>query len=570
MNRGVDSTGIPECVPARILNEFTYCPRLAYLEWVESEFADNFHTEEGRFKHRVVDSESGTTPEPMDEDTRPATVRSLWLSAPSERITAKIDLVEFTGKTAVPIDYKRGSVPQTPERSWDSDRAQICAQALTLRSNGYECNEGVLYYSASRKRIPVPITAELVDQTRALVQDLLMIAKQGIPPPPLEDSPKCPGCSLAGICLPDETNLLAGRISGEATEEKGDGVRRLVPGRDEGMPLYVQEQGSRVTKHRETLQVRKKDSKLGEARIFDTSQVGLFGHVEITTPTIRELCYRNIPVTFFSTGGWFYGITTGLSHKNVEIRVAQFETAGDAEKCLGLASCMIEAKIRNSRTLLMRNHPDFTEEASVRMRNLARSSRSAERVESLLGLEGTAARTYFSFFGGMLKTRADSEAGSAWDFDFDGRNRRPPLDPVNSMLSLAYALLAKDLTVTTLSVGFDPHMGFLHRPRYGRPALALDLMEEFRPIVADSVVLNVVNNGIIKPDDFIKRGNAVAMKDPARKKFIRAYEHRMDSLITHPLFGYRLSYRRVLEVQARLLARAVTGELDQYTAFTTR
>jgi CRISPR-associated protein Cas1 len=170
----------------------------------------------------------------------------------------------------------------------------------------------------------------------------------------------------------------------------------------------------------------------------------------------------------------------------------------------------------------------------------------------------------------MLKTRRDAGSEPAWNFDFEGRNRRPPLDPVNSMLSLAYALLAKDLTVTTLSVGFDPHMGFFHRPRYCRPALALDLMEEFRPIIADSVVLGAVNNGVITTDDFIRRGNAVAMKDPARKKFIEAYERRMDSLITHPLFGYRLSYRRVLEVQARLLARAVTGELDEYIAFTTR
>lgn len=561
---------VPDCVPARILNEFAYCPRLAYLEWVRSEFVDNYHTEDGRFKHRVVDRESGATPDPVGEDSGPSIARSLWLSAPSEHLTAKIDLVECAGKTAVPIDYKRGKVPETPHRAWDSDRVQICAQALTLRSNGYECNEGVLYYRGSNKRVPVPITEELVDHTRTLVQDLLVTAKEGTPPPPLQDSPKCQGCSLAGICLPDETNLLAGKISAEPTEQKGDGVRRLVPGRDEGMPLYVQEQGTRISKHGETLQVRKKESKLGEARIFETSHVGLFGFVEITTPTIRELCSRNIPVTFFSTGGWFYGIVTGLSHKNVELRAAQFETAGDPGKCLAFASRMIEAKIRNSRTLLMRNHADFPEEASVRMRNLAQAVRSVERADSLLGLEGTAARTYFSLFGGMLKKRPSSESEAVWNFDFDGRNRRPPLDPVNSMLSLAYALLAKDLTVTTLSVGFDPYMGFFHRPRYGRPALALDLMEEFRPIIADSVVLGVVNNGVLSPDDFIKRGNAVSMKDSARKRFIQAYERRMDSLITHPVFGYRLSYRRVLEVQARLLGRAITGELDEYTAFTTR
>jgi CRISPR-associated protein Cas1 len=557
---------VPECIPARILNEHSYCPRLAYLEWARSEFVDNYYTEEGRLKHRHVDKELGTMPEPTENDGAPAVARSLWLSAPSEHLTAKIDLVECSGRIAVPIDYKRGSVPDTPERSWPSDRVQICAQALTLRSAGYQCTEGVLYYSASKKRISVPITEELVTQTRTLVKEIRKNAEKRNPPLPLEDSAKCEGCSLAGICLPDETNLLSGRISTEPTEEKGDGIRRLVPGRDEGIPLYVQEQGCRLTTRGETLQVIKKTEKLGEARFFETSHVGVFGHVEITTPTIRELCSRNTPITFFSVGGWFYGMVMGLSHKNVEIRIAQFDTARNPENCLEIASRMIEAKIRNCRTLLMRNHPDLPEETSVRLRNLASATRSSDSAEALLGFEGATARAYFGLFSAMLRKKA----GSTWAFDFKSRNRRPPLDPVNAMLSLAYALLAKDLTITALSVGFDPYLGFLHKPRYGRPALALDLMEEFRPIVADSVVLGVVNNGVIMPDDFITRGNAVAMKDTARRKFIQAYERRMDSLITHPVFGYRLSYRRVLEVQARLLSRAVTGELDEYTAFTTR
>ena len=131
-------------------------------------------------------------------------------------------------------------------------------------------------------------------------------------------------------------------------------------------------------------------------------------------------------------------------------------------------------------------------------------------------------------------------------------------------------MLAKDLTVTTLAVGLDPFLGFYHQPRYGRPALALDLMEEFRPIIADSVVLGVVNNGIVSPDDFIRRGPAVALKPDARKKFLQAYEKRMDTLITHPVFGYRISYRRILDVQARLLGRVLSGELAEYPAFRTR
>jgi CRISPR-associated protein Cas1 len=141
---------------------------------------------------------------------------------------------------------------------------------------------------------------------------------------------------------------------------------------------------------------------------------------------------------------------------------------------------------------------------------------------------------------------------------------------VNALLSYAYSLLAKDITVTIVAVGLDPYVGFYHRPRYGRPALALDLMEEFRPIVADSVVLSVINNGMLTAADFLRRGPAVALESQARRRFIEAYEKRLDTLVTHPLFGYRISYRRVLEVQARLLARHLTKELPAYPPFRTR
>jgi CRISPR-associated protein Cas1 len=185
-----------------------------------------------------------------------------------------------------------------------------------------------------------------------------------------------------------------------------------------------------------------------------------------------------------------------------------------------------------------------------------------------LGLEALAAKQYFGVFNGMLKARAETAEG--WRFDFTGRNRRPPRDPINSLLSYAYALLAKDLTVTALAVGLDPFLGFFHRPRYGRPSLALDLMEEYRPIVADSVVLTAVNTGVISSGDFIRRGPAVTLKPEARNRFLRAYESRLDTLVTHPIFRYRVSYRRILEVQVRLLGRALLGELPEYPAFTTR
>lgn len=201
------------------------------------------------------------------------------------------------------------------------------------------------------------------------------------------------------------------------------------------------------------------------------------------------------------------------------------------------------------------------------MKQLAEQAQLAHSLDSLLGIEGTAARLYFEHFAGMLKV----EGGDGMPaFEFAHRNRRPPRDPVNALLSLAYSLLVRDLTVVCHAIGFDPFIGFYHQPRFGRPALALDLMEGFRPLVADSAVLSAVNTRMVGKDDFVKAGRAVALTARGRKGFLRAYEQRMDLLATHPLFGYRVSYRRVLEIQARLLARVVSGELSRYPGFETR
>ena len=194
----------------------------------------------------------------------------------------------------------------------------------------------------------------------------------------------------------------------------------------------------------------------------------------------------------------------------------------------------------------------------------------SKALDELLGIEGNAARIYFGAFDGMIK--ADDEGGGQdrFTFEFEGRNRRPPKDPVNALLSLAYSLLARDFTIACYAVGFDPLMGFYHQPRFGRPALALDLMEPFRPLIADSAVLSAINTRMVGLGDFIHAGAGVALNASGRKAFFRAYELRMDTLATHPLFGYRVSYRRMLEIQARLLARVMEGEIRDYPVFVTR
>ena len=270
-----------------------------------------------------------------------------------------------------------------------------------------------------------------------------------------------------------------------------------------------------------------------------------------------------------STGYPSYGITTGLNTKNVFLRRAQFRLAEQEWFCLRLARRLVAGKIRNQRTMLLRNHVEPERRVLREMKDMAARAESAVRLDELLGIEGNAARLYFGAFAGMIKVEPE-EGASAFSFDFQTRNRRPPRDAVNALLSLGYSLLAKDFTIACYAVGFDPLMGFYHQPRHGRPALALDLMEPFRPLVADSAVVSAVNTKMVTAKDFVRAGKAVALTSDGRKAFFRAYELRMDTLVTHPLFDYRVSYRRLLEIQARLLARYIEGEVEDYPVFVTR
>ena len=197
----------------------------------------------------------------------------------------------------------------------------------------------------------------------------------------------------------------------------------------------------------------------------------------------------------------------------------------------------------------------------------ADDSARAQNLATLLGVEGMAAQRYFGHFAQLIK---HGDGADAFSFDFVTRNRRPPTDPVNALLSYAYSLLTRTWAVALSAVGFDPYRGFYHQPRYGRPALALDMMEPFRPLVADSCVLNAINNGEVRPSDFISAAGSVALTPDGRKRFIGTFERRLSQEVTHPLFGYKVSYRRLLELQARLLGRFLLGDIPDYPNFTTR
>jgi len=549
-------TEVPELLPARMVNAFTYCPRLFYLEWVNVQFADNADTVEGRWVHRAVDETAGRVPLPGEGEV--AVARSVKLSSVGLGLVARIDLLrgEPDG-SVVPVETKKGSSPDLPRRAWDTDLVQLGVQALLLREHGYRCDRAVLWFAETRERVDVVVDDELISMTLDQLSGMREVAGSSVPPPPLVDSRKCPRCSLVGICLPDEVNTLSDR---QTTPP-----RRLIPRDDAPKPLYVTEQGAWIGKDKGRIEITKKGEKLASVRLLDVSQVCMYGNIQLSAQLIRELFARDIPVCWFSYGGWFSGLGSGLPARNVELRRRQVVVA--AQGGLEIARQAVWGKIRNSRTLLRRNTKEPNDRAVAQLAQLASQASTASSAPTLLGIEGAAARIYFGSFQAMLSAGKRLPGGP---FTFEGRRRRPPPDPVNCLLGYLYGLLVKELTVTVLTVGFDPYQGFYHRPRFGRPALALDLAEEFRPLVAESVAINLINNGEVSEGDLLVRAGGVSLTQSGRKTVLGAYERRMAAELTHPVFGYKVSYRRTLEVQARLLAAHLLGEVPEYTPVTTR
>ena len=685
-------TGDPaaDLLPARMLNEFVYCPRLFYYEHVEGVFLHSADTKKGASEHTRVDAGKGELPpataaktegakageqkaeklkaEGLNEEaaidsdstgrgSEPAIenqeskiendevihARSVMLGSELLGVVAKLDLVEVTldeplsatspasARTVCPVEYKTGAPREGDggRELWDADRIQLGLQILLLRENGYRCDEGVVFYRQTRQRVRFVLTADDEDWIRRCIS-AARACTTGPIPPPLDHSPKCPRCSLAPVCLPDETQFLqmavpdmelpspesqlafpglAGEDPGvdvatlaDALETDdpawetlpeprqprlaGEGeVRRLIAPDVDTKVLYVNTPGVMVAKKGETVVVKDKGDTLAEVRIKDLHHLAVFGAAQISTALIQTLCEAEVPVSYFSRGGWFYGLTRGHGLTNVFTRIKQFARAADPAQALPIARLFVYGKIRNQRTLLMRNHVEPPPNALRAMKHAASAALSAPNLPTLLGIEGAAALVYFRNFNGMIKGSDDNDdllgleetvkkrvgdAQKEFNFDFKTRNRRPPRDPVNALLSLAYSLLARDCTVAALAVGFDPYIGLYHQPRFGRPALALDVMEEFRPLIADSTVLTAINNRMIAPADFVQAGDAVNLTIAGRKRFFMAYEKRMSDTITHPLFDYKVSYRRAIELQFRLLARTLTGEIERYLPFTTR
>lgn len=339
---------MPELIPARILNEHVYCPRLAYLEWVDQGFRDSDDTVEGRFVHRRVEEERGSAPLPEDQDEEmegtgqvPPVSTAVTLSSESLGLIAKIDLLELDGNVARPVEYKRGRPKSAAEPLWEPELVQLCAQALLLEDAGYQIDRVEVYFAETRTRHSIVLDEALREKTLEAIQQLRQVASRDAPPPPLVDSKKCPRCSLNGICLPDEVNYLKGTTSRPK--------RRLVAGDPPATPLYLTTQGSKLSKREGRAVLFVDGEKKQSRRLVDISHIAVFGNADVSSALLREMFDHGTLVVWLTYGGWFTGIATGMPPGNVEVRIRQHRAA--ALGAPELAGALIAGKIRNGRTL---------------------------------------------------------------------------------------------------------------------------------------------------------------------------------------------------------------------------
>jgi len=542
-------------IPLSMLNAFVYCPRRFYIEFVEGDMADNAEVVSGRSDHRPLDDPATADRTRQEGDV--LKTRSLWLSSPTLGLCGRLDLLEQDAAACTPVEYKRGKPP--PDKPYDNDRIQLAASALLIEEHFHTTvASGFLYYRAEKRRIEVPIDAPLRDLTRQTIDSVRRAVASGHSPDPLFNDPRCPRCSLVGICLPDEVALLRSGVMPP---------RRIIPWQTTGQVLYVNRHDARVTVRGSHLVVTDTDGNKAEVPLEQVEQVVVVGYGQVTTQALLACLGAGIPVAYVALSGRFLGAAVGPPGAHGVLRTAYALRFRRTAFRLAVARSLGASKIHNQRAMLRRNAGATADLPAdlAEMHDLHAKALEAPSLAALRGMEGRAGRLYFRHWPKMLKDPA------WWPADQPlRRTRRPPRDPVNALLGLAYTCLTADFVRACAVVGLDPYLGVMHSSKHGRPALALDLMEPFRPLVADSTVLRLLNTGGLNGAHFRKAAQACYLNDAGRKAFFAAYEQRKGQEITHPVFSYTTTYSRIFEMQARLLARLATNELDTYPLFEVR
>ncbi len=325
--------------------------------------------------------------------------------------------------------------------------------------------------------------------------------------------------------------------------------------------VYITQEDALIGKTDERLNVKFQKEKLLDVPLIKIDGVVVLGRATVSPAVVTELLTRKIPLSFLTKNGKYLGRLEPEVTKNLFVRKAQWQAAGESEQAVHLVRAFVRGKLKNYRSSLMRcQRENLGVDLSSSIAQIKQSIDSLENtnsIDSLRGYEGAGSAAYFGCFHQLIRNP---------EFTFKTRNRRPPTDPVNALLSLGYSLLRHDVQSAINIVGFDPYLGYLHVERYGRPSLALDLMEEFRPLVVDAMVLAAINKGALSPADFVSEpiSNAVSLTPDGLKIFLRLYEQKKQSKFKHPVMGRQCTYQEAFEWQARLLAKHLMGETDKY------
>ncbi len=535
----------PEYLPISHVAEVAFCPRNFYYRVVEKVDLTDARMIQGAIAERKRDARSTLLRQGKLQ------VRSVTVSSDTLGIIGVIDVLE-EGEFPCPVEYKTG---QAGEGLYE--RIQLCLQAMCLEET-LVCSvpHGYLYYAGSRKRVCVDFDDILREKTLECIRLARALMQSPMRPEPVNDS-RCTGCSLLPICMPSEDRYLDGAAPQPRRPLPSLGIERVV---------VVDEQGAYLRKSGAKLAVTKDKQTVAEVPLGHVDQLILAGNVNLSTPLLRYLLRADIEVVILNSYGKYEGRFTPELSKNSVLRLRQYERSQDATFRLQVAQALVRGKIHNMRAFLMRGNrtrDDRALDEAIRQLNALLSNLDrVTSLDALLGLEGAASQAYFQGFAALI--------GEALPFDFQRRTRRPPKDPVNALLSLGYTLLCSDCITASQIAGLDPYVGLYHIAVYGRPALALDLMEEFRVLLVDSVVLSLLNKRSIQADHFEEKYGGWFMTERGREKFYAAYGQRKNTEVTHPVFGYTLPYRRVLELQARLLSKVIMADIPAYQAFLTR
>jgi CRISP-associated protein Cas1 len=529
----------PEPLPISLVAHQVFCPRRAWLE-AAGETTDTQQVAVGVAAHVPTDDASSS---------RTRRLRGVEISSAEFGVVGRCDTVEVGEDGALTVvEYKAAPLRRRADVT-DAMRVQLTLQVQALREMGFRVAEQAVYFTTSRERVSVELTNDDTVAAHKAVRETRATLASPEAPAPLEDDPRCSGCSHVGVCLPDERALVPVQ-------------RRIVVADPDTQVMHLSTPGSRASTRRGRIEVTKQGESLASVPLERVQALVVHGNVDVSGALIRELLWRQLTVVWCSSNGRIVGWAAAATGPNGAARPRQHLASAVGQ--LELVREFVRAKIANQATML-RRHGDAPT-AVTRLRTLQRGAGSAGSVAALFGIEGDAAAVYFRSFTTMFTPKV-RDAGA---IGFTTRTRRPARDPVNAALNFCYGLLVGDVLRAVVACGLDPHAGFLHSSERNKPALVLDLCEEFRAPVADSVVVGTFNNGELKASSFSDVLGVVNLRETGRRALISAYERRVETTFRHPLFGYSLTWRRAMEVQARLVLGVIDGTQDNYVGIRIR